>query len=94
MSGLFDLAFTLRSSNYQGQHTPQVEWIEAHSAEIKPITVQAFVQGAIIECFINRQFAFTCRAYDYSKGDLSLEVAGGQMKILDLTVKTLPRQSP
>jgi sucrose-6-phosphate hydrolase SacC (GH32 family) len=55
----------------------------------KPITVQAFVQGAIIECFINGQEAFTCRAYDYSKGGLSLEVAGGQMKILDLTVKTL-----
>jgi len=52
------------------------------------------VQGAIVECFINGQFSFTCRAYDYSKGDLSLEVAGGQMKILDLSVKTLPRQAP
>jgi sucrose-6-phosphate hydrolase SacC (GH32 family) len=56
----------------------------------KPITVQAFVQGAIIECFINDRFAFTCRAYDYSKGCLSLETEGGQMEILDLAVRTLP----
>jgi hypothetical protein len=52
--------------------------------------VQAFVQGAIIECFINDRFAFTCRAYDYSKGCLSLETEGGQMEILDLAVRTLP----
>jgi beta-fructofuranosidase len=58
----------------------------------QPITVQAFVQGAILECFINGKEAFTCRAYDYSKGDLNLEAAGGQMTILDLSVKTLPHK--
>jgi hypothetical protein len=56
----------------------------------QPIKVQAFVQGSIIECFINDRFAFTCRVYDHSQGDLVLEVDGGQMTILDLTVKTLP----
>jgi sucrose-6-phosphate hydrolase SacC (GH32 family) len=60
----------------------------------KPITVQAFVQGAILECFINGKEAFTCRAYDYSTGGLSFEAAGGQMKILDLAVKTLPQNTP
>jgi hypothetical protein len=34
-----------------------------------------------------------CRAYDYSTGGLSIEAAGGQMKILDLTVKTLPQKA-
>ena len=58
------------------------------------MSLAPFVQGAIIEYFIYGQFSFTCRAYDYSKGDLSLEVAGGQMKILDLSVKTPHRQAP
>jgi hypothetical protein len=54
----------------------------------KPITVQAFVQGAVIECFINNQFSFTCRAYDYSKGGLRLNVEGGRAGVLGLEVKT------
>ncbi len=60
----------------------------------KPITVQAFVQGAILECFINGKEAFTCRAYDHSTGGLSFAGAGGQMTILDLAVKTLPQNTP
>jgi len=56
--------------------------------------VQAFVQGAILECFINGKEAFTCRAYGHSTGGLSFEAAGGQMKILDLAVKTLPQNTP
>jgi len=56
----------------------------------KPIAIQAFVQGSIIECFIDDKFAFTLREYDYPKGDLVFEVSGGSAKILDLTVKTLP----
>jgi beta-fructofuranosidase len=59
----------------------------------KPITVRAFAQGAILECFINGKEAFTCRAYDYSQGGLSLEADGGAMKILDLTVRTLPQET-
>ena len=59
-------------------------------AAAQPITIQAFVQGAIIECFINARFAFTCRAYDFSTGNLGLQVEGGQMKVLGLTVKRLP----
>jgi beta-fructofuranosidase len=55
-----------------------------------PVSIQAFVSGSIIELFINDRFAFSCREYDYSKGALGLEVAGGQMKISNLTVKTLP----
>jgi sucrose-6-phosphate hydrolase SacC (GH32 family) len=54
----------------------------------QPITIQAFVQGNIIECFIGDAFAFSCRAYDYRKGKLGLNVSGGKVKVLDLTVKT------
>ena len=56
----------------------------------QPVTIQAFVQGAILECFINDRHAFTCRAYDFPTGNLGLKVAGGQMKVLDLKVKKLP----
>lgn len=60
----------------------------------KPITVQAFVQGAIIECFIDGREAFTCRAYDHAAGGLRFAVEGGQVQILDLAVKTLPETMP
>ena len=53
----------------------------------KPIKVRAFVQGSIIECFINDQFAYTCRAYNYSTGRLSLKVEGGNATLRDLAVK-------
>jgi sucrose-6-phosphate hydrolase SacC (GH32 family) len=54
----------------------------------KPIKFQAFVQGTIIECFINDQFAYTCRAYNYPKGLLGFKVEGGQAQVLKLNVKT------
>lgn len=57
----------------------------------RPVFLQAFVRGPIIECFINRRHSLTCRAYDYRQGDLGLSVAGGRAKVLDLKVETLPR---
>jgi sucrose-6-phosphate hydrolase SacC (GH32 family) len=54
----------------------------------KPIRFQAFVQGTIIECFINDQFAYTSRAYDYRTGLLGLKAEGGKAKVLQLAVKT------
>jgi hypothetical protein len=54
----------------------------------KPIKFQAFVQGTIIECFVNDQFAYTCRAYNFTKGSLGLNVTGGKAKVLELAVKT------
>lgn len=53
----------------------------------KPIKFQAFVQGSIIECFINDQFAYTCRAYNYPAGNLSFEVQGGRARVLNLEIK-------
>lgn len=55
----------------------------------RPVSIQAFVQGSIIEFFINDRYAFTLRCYDFTAGDLSLGVAGGSVEILDLTIQTL-----
>lgn len=54
----------------------------------KPVKFQAFVQGTIIECFINDQFAYTSRAYNFPRGSLGLKVEGGKAKVLELAVKT------
>jgi beta-fructofuranosidase len=54
----------------------------------KPITIQAFVQDSIIECFINARHAFTCRAYDYRQGKLGFRITAGAAHILDLKIRT------
>ena len=56
----------------------------------KPIQVQAFVDGSILECFVNDAYAFTMRGYDFPEGKLSLDVSNGSMRILELKVKTRP----
>lgn len=53
----------------------------------KPIKIQVFVQGSVIECFINDQVAITTRSEKYPKGMLSLKAEGGKANLLDLTVK-------
>jgi beta-fructofuranosidase len=55
---------------------------------VKPITVQAFVQGSIIECFVNNAYAFSCRAYDMRRGTLNMKVEGGKATVQRLTVRT------
>lgn len=57
----------------------------------RPNTLRVFVQGPIIECFVNDAYAFTCRAYDYRSGKLGLAVQGGQARVESLTVKTMAR---
>jgi sucrose-6-phosphate hydrolase SacC (GH32 family) len=53
----------------------------------QPVKIQTFVQGSIIECFVNDAYAFSCRAYDFRKG--TLRVTSSDMpKELDLTVRT------
>jgi len=54
-----------------------------------PVSIQAFVQGTIIEFFVNDRYAFTQRCYDFTSGDLGLSVVGGSMEVLDLSIKTL-----
>ncbi len=54
----------------------------------RPVEIQAFVQGSIIECFINDAYAFTIRAYNFPEGKLSLTTVRGDVKVLNLAVKT------
>jgi sucrose-6-phosphate hydrolase SacC (GH32 family) len=56
----------------------------------KPIQVHAFLDGSILECFVNDAYAFTMRAYDFPEGKLSLEVSNGLKRVLELKVKTRP----
>jgi beta-fructofuranosidase len=54
-----------------------------------PVKIQAFVQGSILECFVNERWAFTCRAYDFAAGRLGIRADGGRAAIGTLTVRTL-----
>lgn len=53
----------------------------------KPIEIKAFVQGSMIETFINDQYALSCRAYDHPSGRLGFGVTGGRAKLSDLRVR-------
>jgi sucrose-6-phosphate hydrolase SacC (GH32 family) len=57
----------------------------------KPIKLQVFVQGTIIECFINDQYAITSRAYNFQKGQVAFEIAQGTARVESLQVKTAPQ---
>ncbi len=54
----------------------------------KPVKIQAFVQGTIIECFIDDEYAFSCRAYEHPTGKLKMSVEHGNAKVSDVVVKT------
>ncbi|MHC4755303.1 MAG: GH32 C-terminal domain-containing protein [Planctomycetota bacterium] len=56
----------------------------------KPVKIQAFVQGTIIECFINDQYAFSWRAYDLSNGKLDLSTKGGNSQVESLQLRLTP----
>lgn len=53
----------------------------------QPVSITAFVQGSIIECFINDAYPFSCRAYEYREGGLSISPGGGEVEILALSIK-------
>jgi len=53
----------------------------------KPVNIQVFVQGRLIECFVNDQFAQTCRAPHYASGKLALSLDGGEAEVVKLLVK-------
>jgi beta-fructofuranosidase len=56
----------------------------------KPVRIQAFVQGRIIECFVDGRYAYSCRAYSFARGKLGLEVQGGPAQVDVLRVKLAP----
>jgi len=59
----------------------------------KPVKIQAFLQGTILECFINDQYAFSWRAYDLPHGALGLSVEGGSVDVESLQVRLPPGAS-
>jgi single-stranded-DNA-specific exonuclease len=54
--GLFDLAFSIRSTNYQGQMSLQVEWIDAHPAERQPATLPSHLKFQVEDYRNNPEF--------------------------------------
>lgn len=52
----------------------------------KPVKIQAFVQGTMLECFINDRYAFSWRAYDLPHGALGLSVEGGSADVRSLQI--------
>lgn len=54
----------------------------------KPIRLRAFVQGSIIECFINDAYAFTCRAYNFRSGALTFRAKTGDAAVKSVQVFT------
>lgn len=54
----------------------------------KPVKIQAFVQGSIIECFIQDAYAFSCRAYEHPSGNLKMSVENGRAQVINVSVKT------
>ena len=55
----------------------------------QPVAIQAFVQGSMIETFINDQYALSCRAYDFPTGKLVLGVRGSGSKGLGVASESV-----
>ncbi|MHB1458699.1 MAG: LamG-like jellyroll fold domain-containing protein [Armatimonadota bacterium] len=55
----------------------------------KPVDIQAFVLGSMIEVFVNEQYALSCRAYDYPSGKLGYNVFDGKVELCDMMIKIL-----
>ena len=54
------------------------------------VRIEAFVQGSLIECFVNERYAFSGRAYTNADGALDLLVTGGKAEVRELVVRTAP----
>jgi len=60
-------------------------------AEGADIEIEAFVQGGLIECFVNGGYAFSDRVYANLDGSLDLVVTGGRAEVRKLVVRTALR---
>jgi len=54
----------------------------------KPVKIQVFAEGKLIECFVNDQFAQTCTVGTTKERRLGVSSEGGPVEILKLAVKT------
>ena len=60
-------------------------------ADGEDVRIEAFVQGPVIECFINGAHAFSGRAYERKSGPLDLLVMGGKAEVRKMVVKVAPK---
>lgn len=82
--------FTVRPSKSQiAIGTPQGEWTRDGCAidAGRPVKIQVFAVGTMLECFVNDTYALTRRIYDHATGRLALEATGGEVTIRGLTVR-------
>jgi sucrose-6-phosphate hydrolase SacC (GH32 family) len=54
----------------------------------KPVKIQVFAEGNLLECFVNDQFAQTCTVGTVKDKKLGITAEGGSVEILKLQVKT------
>ena len=57
--------------------------------EGRPLKVEAYLLGSILEVFFNDRVALTTRVYDHSEGGLGVFALNGSILIQDLEVATL-----
>ncbi|HEY3285229.1 MAG TPA: family 43 glycosylhydrolase [Armatimonadota bacterium] len=53
----------------------------------KPVKIEAFLEGTVLECFVNDATALSCRPYNLKAGALGLEATGPGVEVRKLTVK-------
>ena len=56
----------------------------------QPVHIQLFVDGDILEGFINDEYALACRLYDFVDGDVGLFCEFSQTLYSNITIKALP----
>ena len=52
----------------------------------KPVKIQVFTEGKLIECFINDQFAQSCVIKSPMSGQLGINAAGGEVEIIKMVI--------
>lgn len=74
--------------------TPASEWIRNGCTidASKPVTLRVFLDGSIMECFVNDAYAITRRIYDLDGGKLHVSHSGGSVEVRSLQVRTVSRK--
>ena len=55
----------------------------------KPLQVQIFLDGSIVECFIDVAYRFTMRIYDLTDGNISFSSTSPELTVEKVSIKTI-----
>ena len=55
----------------------------------KPLQVQIFLDGSIVECFIDGAYCFTMRIYDLTDGNISFSSTSPELTVEKVSIKTI-----